>query len=401
MHHIKIIGFVVMAFLVGTITSGSMAFAAEKNDDKNKKPQTLAQFCSKLDGKDEFKSLVCVAILGITNSIQNLQNQITHIQLVPGPQGPKGDKGDKGNTGTPGTNGVSCWDTNGNGVGDPAEDKNGDGNFDTLDCQGPKGDPATFSTQTCPTNQVMIGINSDDTIICQLPATTAACGNGVVEAGEQCDGANLNGNACTTLGGTGGTLSCSTACTLDTANCIFTGGACTPGQQVPNQISGDCQQLVCDNGQIISTVDDTDLPASNSCMQATCNAGVPSLTFSSAGAACNSNGGDHCDGAGNCVTQAVCGNGIVESGESCDDGALQSGDGCNSSCQIESGFACTGSPSVCSPICGDGLITGGEECDGANLNGQTCQSQGFGGGHLICTSCFFDDTLCSIGGISP
>ncbi len=36
--------------------------------------------------------------------------------------------------------GLACWDTNGNGMGDPEEDINNDGNFDALDCQGPKGD---------------------------------------------------------------------------------------------------------------------------------------------------------------------------------------------------------------------------------------------------------------------
>lgn len=35
--------------------------------------------------------------------------------------------------------GLSCWDSNGNGNGDPSEDINGDGNYDTLDCQGPSG----------------------------------------------------------------------------------------------------------------------------------------------------------------------------------------------------------------------------------------------------------------------
>ena len=30
-----------------------------------------------------------------------------------------------------------CWDVNGNGVGDPGEDKNGDNVFDTEDCRGP------------------------------------------------------------------------------------------------------------------------------------------------------------------------------------------------------------------------------------------------------------------------
>jgi len=32
--------------------------------------------------------------------------------------------------------GLSCWDTNGDGIQDPSEDINGDGNFDALDCQG-------------------------------------------------------------------------------------------------------------------------------------------------------------------------------------------------------------------------------------------------------------------------
>lgn len=36
-------------------------------------------------------------------------------------------------------NGVNCWDLNGNLVNDPSEDINGDGLFNTLDCQGPVG----------------------------------------------------------------------------------------------------------------------------------------------------------------------------------------------------------------------------------------------------------------------
>lgn len=38
--------------------------------------------------------------------------------------------------GIPGTPGLNCWDLNGNGVGDPNEDVNGDGDFNALDCQG-------------------------------------------------------------------------------------------------------------------------------------------------------------------------------------------------------------------------------------------------------------------------
>ena len=37
------------------------------------------------------------------------------------------------------SSGVNCWDLNGNGEDDPAEDVNGDGIFDTADCQGAPG----------------------------------------------------------------------------------------------------------------------------------------------------------------------------------------------------------------------------------------------------------------------
>jgi hypothetical protein len=72
-----------------------------------------------------------------------------------GPQGPKGNTGDTGDTGdtgatgpqgpqgaagapgTDGANGLSCWDLNGNGVGDVAtEDLNNDGTVNVLDCEG-------------------------------------------------------------------------------------------------------------------------------------------------------------------------------------------------------------------------------------------------------------------------
>jgi cysteine-rich repeat protein len=38
--------------------------------------------------------------------------------------------------------------------------------------------------------------------------------------------------------------------------------------------------------------------------------------------------------------QAVCGDALLDAGETCDDGNLMNGDGCSSSCQIEPGFQC-------------------------------------------------------------
>ncbi len=79
---------------------------------------------------------------------------------------------------------------------------------------------------------------------------------------------------------------------------------------------------------------------------------------------------------GGSLTPEKCGNGIsnetswLPSGtavvEGCDDGNTTAGDGCSSSCTVETGWACSGSPSMCAPICGDNLITGAEQCDDGN-----------------------------------
>jgi len=56
------------------------------------------------------------------------------------------------------------------------------------------------------------------------------CGDGAIDEGEQCDGPSLGGSTCTSLGFTGGILSCRLDCTFDTQDC--TGGcqdACTQG----------------------------------------------------------------------------------------------------------------------------------------------------------------------------
>jgi hypothetical protein len=57
------------------------------------------------------------------------------------------------------------------------------------------------------------------------------------------------------------------------------------------------------------------------------------------------------------------------------------------------GVALAGAPL---PACGNGVIDPGEQCDQSNLNGQTCASQGFAAGELICgAGCMFDTSGCS------
>lgn len=73
------------------------------------------------------------------------------------------------------------------------------------------------------------------------------------------------------------------------------------------------------------------------------------------------------------------------------------GDDVTSSGASEDGTSETQSPS---PECGNGVVEGLETCDGDDLNGETCQTQGFGSGNLLCEeSCAsFDVAACSLCG---
>lgn len=82
--------------------------------------------------------------------------------------------------------------------------------------------------------------------------------------------------------------------------------------------------------------------------------------------------GEACDTAGESetcnvdCTVAACGDGVINASaeEVCDDGNVAAEDGCSAACTIESGYVCSGQPSVCA-LCGDGVVTAaaGEECD--------------------------------------
>ncbi len=101
----------------------------------------------------------------------------------------------------------------------------------------------------------------------------------------------------------------------------------------------------------------------------------------------------------------VCGNGVVEEGESCDDTALDGqtctslpgdytgGDlACSSSCTFDTS-ACIGGTIEC----GNDLQETGEDCDGADLGGSDCADVGnYVGGSLGCTNCVFDVSQCEV-----
>ena len=183
-----------------------------------------------------------------------------------------------------------------------------------------------------------------------------SCGDGFVDPGEDCDGSALNEASCASLGHYNmvGQLACKPDCTFDTTAC---GGRCGDGT------------IDAEEGE---ACDGTNLNA-NSCQ---------SFNYTGGTLACDP---ENCSfDFSACVS--ACGNRVLEPGETCDDGDTDTGDGCDASCGIENGFTCDTevAPSVCTPVCGDGLIRGSEQCDGGNTNGETCLSQGYHGGQLVC-----------------
>ncbi len=323
----------------------------------------------------------------------------------------------------------------------------------TLDA-GEQCDSAALGGQTCESlGQGYVGGTlacasncTFNTAGCELPT----CGNGALDAGEQCDGVLLGGQTCETVGSyVGGSLLCLPSCAYDLSGCIpitcgdgiiSPGEACDDGNSdggdgcnilcsiesgwtcagEPSQCTRLCgnNQLdpgeACDGGQLggascsslgfdtgsLACLTDCTFDTSG-CSMYSCGDGVITGLEECDGLAL---GGATCVSLGfvsgslaclsNCTfdTSACvapeCGDGVISAGigEQCDDNNALSGDGCNAACQVENGWICTGEPSVCNPSCGNSTWDPGEECDGADLNGATCVSLGFAGGTLACLS---------------
>ncbi|GIW65660.1 MAG: hypothetical protein KatS3mg094_179 [Candidatus Parcubacteria bacterium] len=65
------------------------------------------------------------------------------------------------------------------------------------------------------------------------------CGNNFKEPGEECDGPDLGGQSCVSLGYSGGTLSCNSNCTFNTSQCTISppssgGGGGGSGSYIPS-----------------------------------------------------------------------------------------------------------------------------------------------------------------------
>lgn len=153
------------------------------------------------------------------------------------------------------------------------------------------------------------------------------CGDGNPDADEECDDGN-------TRSGDG----CSAICTVE-STCPENDPECTP---------------VCGDGLLTlpERCDDHNTTSMDGC-SADC-------TLIEDGYSCPTPGEL-------CTQGPSCGNGAVEGAEECDDGGVEPMDGCSASCTQEGGFACSGSPSICTPTtCGNLMKEAGEDCDDGN-----------------------------------
>lgn len=253
--------------------------------------------------------------------------------------------------------------------------------------------------------------------------TPATCGDGAIDLGEECDGTDMGGATCDSMGLGAGSLSCTNECLLDAsgcavqptcgdghigpgeecddsndmpldgcdATCQFEGSACVP-RWTPGVADEGAEACVCatdpyccDNAWdeicVKKAIDNCQVSCGDPC-SAHANPGSSQVQVTKCVCdidvgCCDTAWGQGCayiaeNDCGACAANAVCGNGALESGEQCDDGNTTGGDGCSANCVIEVA------------TCGNGVLEGNEECDdNGTTSGDGCSS-----------SCQFEGNAC-------
>jgi len=275
-----------------------------------------------------------------------------------------------------------------------------------------------------------LGTTAGCRLVMEIPDDPeAACGNAVRESGEACDGADLGGATCDSLGFVGGTLSCAANCTLNTEPCLDS-DPCGDGQvELEESCDGDdldgqtCQSLGFHGGDLACTADCSWNLASCE-LAGRCGDGVIQEAHQETcdgaalgGQTCQSlgyHGGDLSCAAdcslnlASCELAGRCGDGVIQTteGETCD-GANLGGQTCAGMGYYGGTLACAAdctlllAPCVAAGRCGDAIVqtAGGEVCDGANLDGQTCGTLGYYGGTLACNvDCTRNLASCALAG---
>lgn len=218
-----------------------------------------------------------------------------------------------------------------------------------------------------------------------MPArVNTLCGNGVLDAGEQCGepgfscpaGQLCNQSSCMCMGGS----LCGNGEIDAGEQCGEPGLACGAGQACNREICMCSGGGLCGNGEA-NPGEQCGEPGLS------CGAGTKCDTFR-----CLCSGKEE-------VIPPQCGNGAVDAVEECDDGNELSGDGCSAACLLESGrcgdgvlqkmlgeqcepslhssalpFGCSDLCRFVSPACGDSVVDPGEQCDLGSENADTPNS---------------------------
>ena len=340
--------------------------------------------------------------------------------------------GPAGADGPPGADGLNCWDLDGDGIRDPDEDVNLDGNVDAQDCrgpqgeQGPQGDPGDLSGLETAVADAAAHAEEVWQEVRDLEACLAStCGSDVGECRQGVQVCGADGIVC--LGSVGPTTEVCDGrdndCNGEVDEGVCQGGACFTDGDCAGLFSnafGVCVDATCEPGACEQGFSDCDgnkvangcetfgpcIPPGPTCSpsETDCNGACTDLTTDpsncgTCGQACPA--GDACQN-GACTPATECGNGSVDPGEVCDDGNRNSGDGCNSTCDSDevcgnsivdineqcddgNGVGGDGCSSTCrfegGGVCGDGVVDAGEQCDDGNTDGgdgcsSTCRVEG-------------------------
>lgn len=303
------------------------------------------------------------------------------------------------------------------GTSDPASsDDDGSTSATPDESSSSTADPDTSTSVAAESSETTGEPDTDPTSTSEDSSTGVSgdCGNGVLDGGEMCDGADLGGATCVGEGFESGTLVCAADCSFDTTVCGTCGNGDIDGDELcDGSLGGEsCVSQGFDSGSLDCGADcySFDTTACGECGNAiidgteTCDGSNVSgmdcedLNYDSGSIGCASN----CTGY-DFTSCGVCGNGVVDGEDLCD-GSDLAGETCltqgHDSGTLGCDAACGAFVAAACGDCGDGVLAASETCDGALLGGETCESLGLVGGELGCTAnCGFEVTNCDIPGI--
>lgn len=249
----------------------------------------------------------------------------------------------------------------------PPPDPCGDGTLEAdEECDGTNFDGKTCADFESSTGMPFTGGNlTCQPGTCTIQTTSCTlCGDGVKTGDEACDGDASLGpfDTCFFILGIGydGAPTCADDCTIDTSTCVQCGdGVLSPGEVCDGDVGAETCETQGFDGGTLACGGNCQLDTS-ACFTTMCGDGVKT-------------GEELCDGTD--VGSEVCAGRDNGSGGTFDGGPL----GCNETCDGFDESACTD--------CGNGTREDAEDCDGSDIGGVTCEDVGFLPGATGSVSC--------------